>query len=211
MRKWAKINVGVGEVYGKLTVVKDLGTRMYSGGWHRFVFCKCECGGTKEVLYSTLKKGATQSCGCLWRNKFVRHGLCSHPLYRVWQAIKRRCYSINDAAYLHYGGRGIKVCRQWKHKAERFIEWASSNGWEKGLQIDRIDNNKGYSPENCRIVTRKENMNNTRRNITLEYNGEVKTLTEWANCLKINSATLHSRIFRHEKNKKYKRKEYKSQ
>jgi len=82
-----------------------------------------------------------------------RHGLNEHPLYRVWTYMKSRCYNKNDTAYHNYGGRGITVCSEWVDSPKDFIHWSISNGWTKGLFIDRVDVNKGYSPTNCRFVT----------------------------------------------------------
>ena len=83
-----------------------------------------------------------------------------HPLYGVWQNMKNRCYNSNVPAYKDYGAIGIDVCDSWRNDFQPFFDWAKENNWEKGLEIDRIDNDKGYSPENCRIVTRKVNLAN---------------------------------------------------
>lgn len=90
-----------------------------------------------------------------------------------------RCYRPDHEAYKYYGGRGIKVCESWKN-IKNFAEWAYDNGYEKGLEIDRINTNKGYNPGNCRFVTRKQNMRNTRANVQLTYNGDKKCLIELA-------------------------------
>lgn len=88
------------------------------------------------------------------------HGLSKHPLYSVWEYMKARCYNKNTIRYNNYGGRGIRICDEWRNIPKAFIEWGLSNGWQKGLQIDRIDNDGNYEPSNCRFVTnRKNNLN----------------------------------------------------
>lgn len=106
-----------------------------------------------------------------------QHGLSTHPLYNVFKAMHDRCENPKNAAYPRYGGREIAVCDEWRlDNIESFMSWAYANGWEKGLEIDRIDNNKGYSPENCRIVTAKENSRNRRSNKYVTVNGETMLL-----------------------------------
>lgn len=90
-----------------------------------------------------------------------KHGYSSHLLYKVWQHIKDRCYNKDYMRYKYYGERGIQVCDEWLD-LKTFIEWCLNNGWRKGLEIDRRDNDGNYCPENCRFVTHKENMHNQR-------------------------------------------------
>ena len=104
--------------------------------------------------------------------EFREHNCARTPQYRIWSNMVRRCYNPKSKDYKRYGGRGIKVCESW-HKVENFVIWCSQNGWKQGLQLDRIDNNGDYCPENCRFVTGKENMSN-RRN-TIRFNGEALT------------------------------------
>ncbi len=85
------------------------------------------------------------------------HGMSNHPLYRLWGHVKERCDNPKSKSYYRYGGRGIVVCNEWINNPKLFIEWSLENGYKKGLEIDRIDNDKGYSPENCRFVTREIN------------------------------------------------------
>lgn len=96
------------------------------------------------------------------------HGCSYEPQYIIWKGMMSRCYKAKNKDYPRYGGRGITVCKEW-HKIENFVEWCQQNGWKKGLQLDRKDNNAEYSPDNCRFVTGKENMSN-RRN-TIKING----------------------------------------
>lgn len=107
------------------------------------------------------------------------HGRSYHPLYNTFRAMHDRCENTKNRAYERYGGRGITVCPEWSlNNIENFISWAYANGWEKGLQIDRIDNSKGYSPDNCRFVTAKENSRNRRSNKYVTINGEEMLLSD---------------------------------
>ncbi len=91
----------------------------------------------------------------------IKHGVTRRILYALWESMKKRCSYKKGMAYKYYGSRGISVCDEWIHDAKSFIEWCVSNGWEKGLQIDRIDNDKGYSPTNCQFLTRSHNIAKT--------------------------------------------------
>jgi len=124
--------------------------------------CTCACGETAVVEGSNLKSGSVKSCGCLLKKSPPNktHGGREHPLYGVWQNMKNRCYNKNVESYKDYGAIGIDVCESWRNDFQPFFDWAKANNWEKGLEIDRIKNDKGYSPENCRIVTRKVNLAN---------------------------------------------------
>lgn len=112
-------------------------------------------------------------------------------LYKRYQNIKKRCYSYNQIGYENYGGRGIKMCKKWlgENGFKNFLEWSLNNGYSPELQIDRIDNNKGYSPENCRWVDRKTNMRNRRNSIIIDG----VPLVELAIEMNIKYATLQSR------------------
>lgn len=128
-----------------------------------------------------------------------RHGLGrKHKLlYSKWQGMKNRCYRKNskgDYMYKEYGGRGIFVCKSWKHDFKEFCDWCLNNGWEPGLEIDRIDNDRGYAPWNCRFVTREQNCNNTRTNHKLTIFGETKTIAEWLRDNRCKAKSFRNRI-----------------
>lgn len=134
--------------------------------------CQCECGNIHYVIGQQLRLGKCLSCGCyekenlshLMENR-IKHNFKKDPhkrfIYGIWKGIRRRCYDTKDKRYNRYGGRGISVCKEWKENPIAFVEWALSHGYKRGLQIDRINNDGDYSPENCRFVTNKENHHNS--------------------------------------------------
>lgn len=107
-------------------------------------------------------------------------------LYWVWRNIKKRCLEPSDKQYAKYGGRGIGVSEDWQTSFQSFYEWAIESGWKEGLQVDRIDNEKGYSPMNCRITTAKKNSNNRRGNRYCLIDGNKLTFAEAAEKLEVN-------------------------
>lgn len=127
--------------------------------------------------------------------KREHHGLRNTKLYSTWKHMRQRCNDVNEPAYKNYGARGIKICKEWD-RFSCFYKWAMNNGFDVSLFIDRIDNNNGYSPENCRFVTRKTNNNNTRQNVKVTAFGETKNMKEWAEDKRCNVkyVTLRYRI-----------------
>lgn len=117
-------------------------------------------------------------------------------LYSIWKAMKVRCYNLNFKAYPRYGGRGITVCEEWLHDFPAFRAWAMVNGYRDDLTIDRIDNKKGYSPDNCRWATYKQQANNTRRNILITIDGETASVAEICQMRGINQHLVYDRITR---------------
>lgn len=156
---------------GRLTVVS-----LHSTGQRTKWNCVCECGNAFVSESYTIKSGKVKSCGCyrvdVTTQRKTNHGYRYHPLYDIWCHMKDRCLNSNNPAYDNYGGRGITICDEWLLDVKSFVEWGLKNGWAKGLEIDREDNNKGYSPNNCRIVTSAVNSYNRRTNVLIEYNGE---------------------------------------
>lgn len=128
------------------------------------------------------------------------HGLSYEPLFNVLSKMHYRCENENHPQYKDYGGRGISVCGEWSmDNAPAFISWAISNGWEQGLQIDRIDNDKGYSPENCRIVSRSENCRNRKSNKKVVVNNEEMLLCEAVEKYSVVSKQEFERRYYHRK------------
>ena len=112
-------------------------------------------------------------------------------LANVWQTMKQRCFNEKRDRFKDYGGRGITVCEEWRYSFEPFAKWALENGYHDGLQLDRIDNDGDYCPDNCRWVTPKENSRHTRRTKTLTLNGVTKSVSEWCETLPISQYTIY--------------------
>lgn len=123
----------------------------------------------------------------------MKHGKTGTRLYRIWKAMKTRCYNRNSPRYNDYGGRGIAICKEWLANPALFFEWAESNGYDDNLTIDRINVNKGYSPENCRWATKKDQNNNRRGNRLLTVHGITKSIAQWAEETGVNQFTLYDR------------------
>lgn len=117
------------------------------------------------------------------------------PWYNSWRSMVNRCNNKNYANYQYYGGRGITICAEWNDPFV-FGEWAVSNGYKKGLTLDRINTDGNYEPSNCRWATRKEQANNRRSNTVIEYNGESHNLTEWAEQFGIKQKVLINRYWK---------------
>lgn len=124
----------------------------------------------------------------------VNHGMSRTKLYRVYRAMRNRCYRTKDKSYAIYGGRGITVCDEWLNSFQVFYDWSMANGYEEGLTLERKDTNKGYSPENCCWITKAEQARNRRSNHPLTYKGETKLLVDWAEEYNISFKTLSRRI-----------------
>ncbi len=147
---------------GNWEILKEIPERSINGVYTRLVECKCVCGKIKNVHVQHIIKKTSQSCGCC-KKSIKTHGLSKHTLFYVWQSMRARCYNKNRPRYNDWGGRGITVCDLWNNDFKSFYDWAISNGYVKGLQIDRINNDGNYEPDNCRWATAKENSNNRRR------------------------------------------------
>lgn len=169
-----------GGKFGRLTVVKYVGRDDNNKPlWE----CICECGKTVTVRGYSLTSGNTKSCGCIKRELLIernyRHGCSKTSEHIIWKGMNQRCHNPNDTAYPNYGGRGITVCDRWRgeHGFENFLADIGKRP-SKEYSIDRIDNSKGYSPDNCRWATLKQQANNKRNNILVEIDGELYTLPE---------------------------------
>lgn len=181
MRKMKNL---IGEKFGRLLVIERSEDYIQFNGKKRSYWkCRCECGKEKKVSSDNLVSGKIKSCGCLKKEKTVlrsyKHGLVDTKLYKTWCNMKDRCYNKNNTFFYRYGGRGIKLCDEWKNDFKCFYDWSIKNGYSEKLTIDRKDNDKNYCPENCRWVNLKEQARNTSRNKIILWNGETKCLSEW--------------------------------
>jgi len=180
-----------GSRFGLLTVI----SRASNGrcGHVRWI-CLCDCGNYKIIHGNNLKTGDTNSCGCLHRKIVMRHGKSNRPIYMIWDAMVQRCNNPNNVNYKNYGGRGIIICNRWL-KFENFLADMGEPPTNKH-SIDRIDNNGHYCSKNCRWVTKKQQMRNTRRNSLITYNNKTQCLAAWAEEMGINQNTIFMRLNR---------------
>lgn len=184
----------IGRRFGRWLVTAETEKRGQKGAivYH----CVCDCGKEKDVNGMNLRNGSSTSCGCYNREIITKNGgaVYREHLYGVWNAMKCRCKNQKDKAYHNYGGRGIKVCREWRDNYLAFREWAYVNGYKRGLWLDRIDNDKEYSPTNCRWASTAEQARNKRSTRFVKYNGEQMCLTDAAAASGISFSTLSRRI-----------------
>lgn len=146
-----------GDTFGSRIVI---GAPFRKGDRSRsFVVVECVCGLVAISNVDNLVSGKGALCK---RCAHMKHGLVDHPLNSIWHGMKQRCLNHNLPRFSDYGGRGISVCDEWKNEFRPFYNWAMSNGWKPGLQLDRINNDGNYEPGNCRFVTPKANSLNRR-------------------------------------------------
>lgn len=156
-----------GKKFNRLSVNKFSGKK----GGRYFWECVCDCGNTTKVRGDALKSGSTKSCGCLLAEKakevHTKHGLSGSKIYWLYDNMVRRCIDTKSRHFKNYGGRGITVCEEWLNSRDVFYLWAIGHGYRENLQIDRKDNNKGYSPDNCVFIKRVDN--NYKRRCTINF------------------------------------------
>lgn len=192
-----------GKKFGKLKVIAFSGYHQDFEGntvskTARWV-CRCDCGTVKIVRARVLLNGHSRSCGCyktslLEAGMYRTHGMSHDIKYRRYRNMLDRCHNSNHRDYKYYGGRGIKVCARWKGKAglEHYLNDMGER--PEGKALGRKNINGGYNPDNCRWVTPKEQCNNKRNNITVEYNGKKQSLSQWADQTGILRSVLYGRL-----------------
>lgn len=157
---------------------------------HRAFVCECDCGNTKLIEPAHWEQEIVKSCGCFYESLKLEHTEELDRLRRIYAGMVQRCCNPNSSGYENYGGRGITICPEWLNDRENFIKWALSHGYANYLTIDRKDNDKGYSPDNCRWATWEEQNNNQRpkeqrkkpkrrKFKTWTIDGETRPIREW--------------------------------
>ncbi len=160
-----------GQKFGRLTVIERRPNRGKSTMWR----CACSCGSEKIVASGHLHSGHTKSCGCADLDRKTKHGLSRDPLHKTWRAMIDRCTNSKSQFFQHYGGRGISVCSQWF--SFDVFKKDVEQGYQPGLQLDRINNNGNYEPQNVRWATRTTNVRNSRATKLNEQDaGAIKSL-----------------------------------
>jgi len=171
--------------------------------------CICDCGNIVFASTNSLRRNNTKSCGCLQKEKAAitgkallsTHGLSKDSdgkktrLFQIWMGMKTRCYNLNVVEYPRYGGKGIIICDEWQN-FETFHNWAFTNGYQENLSIDRVNTNGNYEPSNCRWVTDKVQCRNRTTSRFIEFNGQQKTLAEWAEINSMSTNCLFERLKR---------------
>lgn len=193
----SKIRNIVGEKFGRFLVIEFSGTF----GKHRFWKCICTCSKKQErvIREDHLFGGYSKSCGCLQQEmcgvlgrRSKTHGMTNTRVYGIWRAMLTRCENTKHPTYIHYGGRGIKVCKRW-HTFENFYTDMGDRPTLKHT-LDRIDNNGHYCKKNCRWATRKEQQRNRRVNHVITFRGKTQCLSAWSEELGLMTDVINKRI-----------------
>lgn len=178
-----------GRIYGRLKVVSRSGaSKSGNAKW----LCKCSCGRSTVVEGVELRKGATKSCGCLRREKPIKHGLHGTHTYRCWASMKTRCTNVNHGSFAKYGAKGITLCEEWK----TFEGFLSDMGKAPSNlhTLDRIDGNKGYFPGNVRWATAKEQNANRKNSRLITYKGQSLPGDAWDRIVRHPRNTMYTRV-----------------
>ena len=190
----------LGKRFGHLTVT-GLANKNNTYPLRRNWMLLCDCGKDVTANTNILTKGQKSTCGtCDLHSQLLAHnkthGKSKTKLFRVWYGILERCYNNRIMSYKNYGARGISVCKEWRDSYQSFHSWAMVSGYREGLSIDRIDNNGGYEPGNCRWCSKKEQAQNRRSNVFINYMGDSKTISQWESILGFGREIIRSRLLR---------------
>lgn len=181
---------------GRIKVVEQAGKNKRGNILWRY---ECSCGGGGVATADAIRR--MKSCGCIrkekgkefFHNYNITHGESRTRIYIIWGNMINRTSNKKNKDYKNYGGRGITVCEEWKDYLT-FKKWALENGYSDTLTLDRIDNDKGYYPGNCRWTDKETQNNNKQQSRKLEYKGEIKSVEQWAKEYNINRGTLVNRL-----------------
>lgn len=183
-----------GHRYGRLQVIELAGQNKHN---QRMWRCICDCGNTLDVLGFLLRQKQTRSCGCLAKESIAnvnkKHGKSGSQIWSIHRSMMDRCYLATSHTYKNYGGRGITVCDRW-HDFENF--YADLGDKPAGMTLERINNQGPYSPDNVRWATYKDQANNRRSNIVLEFQGRKQTMQQWCDEFGLKLATVWARLNR---------------
>lgn len=180
-----------GKRFGAWEVIKRVENRKRAISF----LCRCSCGKTSTVFLQCLRDGSSRSCGCLSKHapRYIIHGATSGRKqtseWRSWQAAKNRCLNPNSKHFNSYGGRGISMCPKWFNSFSNFFK---DMGEIPGLNfsLDRIDNNGNYEPGNCRWATKKEQSNNRRNSIKIDFDRKIFNAKQFADYIGVSNSTL---------------------
>ena len=195
---WNKEPFNRGEQVGNAIYLHDVNGAIK----RRQAMFKCVCGNNFIAQVYKVKTFETQSCGCLHKKATSeansRHNLKNHKLYGVWSSMKARCYNPNTTQFKDYGAKGVIVCKEWQDSFLPFFRWAMENGWTEGLQLDKDIKGTGliYSPNGCIFVTPKLNSNKRSTSRYITFDGQTKTVSEWATHFNISLKNLYQRMSR---------------
>lgn len=193
-----RIIIPVGTRFGRLVVVGD-GKMTTKEGWKKSSFlCVCDCGNQIDVASGSLRRGVSNSCGCLQKellvSRITKHGMTRTREFNGWMIMKARCTNVNHPRYYRYGGRGITVCDRWLESFDNFYEDMGDK--PRGMSLERIDNDGNYCKENCKWATNREQANNRRNNKYYLYNGVAKNLVEWSLEVGLDYLVIYKRLRR---------------
>ena len=189
-----------------MKMIEDLGMHFVtnkSKNKHHIALYECpHCKNMFRTETNSVNSGRTKSCGCVRYANLVarntKHGFTNTRIYRIWKGMKNRCYNNNTEDFNTYGNRGITVCDQWRNDFMSFYKWSMQNNYQDGFEIDRINNDGNYCPENCRWVTHIVNCRNRglRSNNTSGYIGIKQTRHKrWVSAIVVNYKTIYLGVY----------------
>jgi len=186
----------VGKKFARWTVVSYAGTHPTNPKTGSMWLCRCDCGTERVMARQYFAYGKTTSCGCYRKEQATSHGLTDTPEYSVWRAIRYRCYDPSYEHYDRYGERGITVCERWIESFDNFLADMGKRP-DSTYSLERKNNNGPYSPDNCEWATKTTQVRNRECTVSVTYNGETKTLAEWAEQLGMKLQSLRTRLYQY--------------